>query len=888
MANLALQEESRQGIRQEVRDAIDLLSEKNRIVTILYYLSGYSYKEIADFLGIKRSTVDSRLKESGKYLREELASMVARELKSIRLPETTGGQSVQGIVYGTDGKTPLQNASVFARQRIRRRRDDINLYFGPVRTDERGHYKLADLPMGDLEVRASAQNFEGILENVTLRSGESYMLNFSLRQAAIITGKIETAEEAQQMFFRIESSDEYRGHGTVTPNPDGTYCIVLTRSVDSACGYEIVEKPLPPLFMEQQDQISSGEWQIADAEETTCNLHLRVKGYEPITIPNLRLQRGKETKNVNIRPVHGTGSVSGCLLDEQGNPVGGVELGLLFFPHARYGGDNGEGGLGVYVAAYGLDLPYNRLVPIAISQENGSFTFDDVIEGFHKVRPTPKTEGVWDYEHGIIAVPRGQAVKNINVIVKPNPTIYVTGKILEPDGVTPMCDAKLTHKDKCTYKNTGDYGGGEGTIETDAEGRYEIRNHFPHDIDTYEITLNTDDMLATHKIEEVEAGMRIEGLDFVMRKLEKKTPALCGRVLGYYNKKPVGHCQVEISGESGNVYQDVDSDSYFEVAELKDGEYTVRVVSGTNEFIRSDAKLLPESEAKINVVDGYGGEVTLYLPRGATISGKVFAENDGLLIQQTVNISRKKMPTHKDEVIARSFGHVCICTDGKYASHGLTPGTYVYRASSEGYEPEEQTIEVTEAMLFGKETSGFDFHLKYGGLKTISGIVTLSDGKKTAADVLVALFKGEVRNYETLSSDGGRFLFENLPIGKYTLLVAAPGFPSQTRTIEIKTGETVPEVKIRLVKGGTIRGRVVFPLGMSVPDNLWVAVGPEGIVDRTVRADAIEQPPVDSLLQTDQFTIRLGHSALKSFILTDMTYAAIMMAGEALFRKMLP
>lgn len=225
-----LQEESRKRIRQEVRDAIDLLSEKNRLVVILYYLSGYSYEEISESLGIKRSTVDSRLQESRKNLREELAAMVAQELKSSRLPETTGGQSIQGIVYQADGRTPMQNASVFARQTVRRLREDINLYCGPVWTDERGRYKLTDLPIGDLEVRASAAHFEGISERVTLRSGESYTLNFALRKAAIITGKLEFATGAQPMFFRIES-DEYRGRGTITPSPDGTYCIVLTRAL---------------------------------------------------------------------------------------------------------------------------------------------------------------------------------------------------------------------------------------------------------------------------------------------------------------------------------------------------------------------------------------------------------------------------------------------------------------------------------------------------------------------------------------------------------------------------------------------------------------------------------------------------------------------------------
>ena len=75
---------SAQTIQQQVREAISELSPANRTVVHLYYICGYSYKEISHQLEIPTSTVRSRLQESRKQLREEFVSMVA----ALRLQKT--------------------------------------------------------------------------------------------------------------------------------------------------------------------------------------------------------------------------------------------------------------------------------------------------------------------------------------------------------------------------------------------------------------------------------------------------------------------------------------------------------------------------------------------------------------------------------------------------------------------------------------------------------------------------------------------------------------------------------------------------------------------------------------------------------------------------------
>lgn len=62
-------------VKDMVLGEIHALSEKNRLVTTLYFINGYSYNEISDFLEVPTSTVKSRLHESRKILQGRLMEM---------------------------------------------------------------------------------------------------------------------------------------------------------------------------------------------------------------------------------------------------------------------------------------------------------------------------------------------------------------------------------------------------------------------------------------------------------------------------------------------------------------------------------------------------------------------------------------------------------------------------------------------------------------------------------------------------------------------------------------------------------------------------------------------------------------------------------------------
>jgi RNA polymerase sigma factor (sigma-70 family) len=67
---------------RQVLDAIRSLPEHERTVTALYYIDGYSQQEVADFLEIPATTVNSRLHSSRNRLKKRMMAMVADTLKS--------------------------------------------------------------------------------------------------------------------------------------------------------------------------------------------------------------------------------------------------------------------------------------------------------------------------------------------------------------------------------------------------------------------------------------------------------------------------------------------------------------------------------------------------------------------------------------------------------------------------------------------------------------------------------------------------------------------------------------------------------------------------------------------------------------------------------------
>jgi tetratricopeptide (TPR) repeat protein len=112
--------------------------------------------------------------------------------------------SIEGDVIGPDGK-PMANTKCVVIDR-----KDIKGHYGPVKTDKKGHYFHAGLPIGQYKVSVIDENGKVLdsVDNVRSRLGDPLPVNFNLaanaakaaaRQKAMEEGKALTKEEARDM-----------------------------------------------------------------------------------------------------------------------------------------------------------------------------------------------------------------------------------------------------------------------------------------------------------------------------------------------------------------------------------------------------------------------------------------------------------------------------------------------------------------------------------------------------------------------------------------------------------------------------------------------------------------------------------------------------------------
>ena len=84
-------------LKERIVEEINALSEKKRLVRTLYFINGYSHREISDFLEVPVSTVKSRLHESRKgvdVVGETVACPASTTKPCVKLSLHTAPQSL--------------------------------------------------------------------------------------------------------------------------------------------------------------------------------------------------------------------------------------------------------------------------------------------------------------------------------------------------------------------------------------------------------------------------------------------------------------------------------------------------------------------------------------------------------------------------------------------------------------------------------------------------------------------------------------------------------------------------------------------------------------------------------------------------------------------------
>ncbi len=134
-------------MQEEVLEAIRALPEHERMVTTLFYINGYSQKEIGEFLEVPVTTVKKRLYNSRKKLREGMMDMVKTTLRENALPEDFGQRLLR---FPFPKREPKVKIGDCPDESLEVHCIDAQLYFVPLVEDGKCDWTLYDWPGGHL------------------------------------------------------------------------------------------------------------------------------------------------------------------------------------------------------------------------------------------------------------------------------------------------------------------------------------------------------------------------------------------------------------------------------------------------------------------------------------------------------------------------------------------------------------------------------------------------------------------------------------------------------------------------------------------------------------------------------------------------------------------
>jgi len=253
-------EAERKELCDAVLEAINSLSEKNRLAVTLFYIDGLSYRQISEFLELPVTTIESRLHKARKQLKEGMVQMVRQDFGEKKLGSDFATKIIQGTleivsdppVYGfiRRGKRRVEDVYVSPSQ-IRK----LNLNTGdtvvgqarPPKEDMEEHYyamlyiytvngkdPITGADAGDsgvlskVDLESGIEIIEGKLELVPylygfirrggsekddVYVGPSQIRNFNLETGAVIKGearppKKDSAEQSYVLVHINEVNDE--------------------------------------------------------------------------------------------------------------------------------------------------------------------------------------------------------------------------------------------------------------------------------------------------------------------------------------------------------------------------------------------------------------------------------------------------------------------------------------------------------------------------------------------------------------------------------------------------------------------------------------------------------------------------------------------------------
>jgi protocatechuate 3,4-dioxygenase beta subunit len=518
--------------------------------------------------------------------------------------------------------------------------------------------------------------------------------------------------------------------------------------------------------------------------------------HERQTVGGLDLAPGATLSRVRVVLRRGL-ALSGFVKDEEGNPVAGAEVRLMQMREAR----GGRRGMQMSFSF----MPGPESMPRARSGPDGRFEFKGLSPGaeFTLVAEKP------GYSDATLANVR--LVEEMDPVeLRLGPAAMIAGQVVDSNG-TPLEGFMVQARPRGT---SSPMGWARTRERTGADGLFALESVRAGE--AYDVTALGPDGPGPTRDNIVAPA---DGIDLVVPARGRIT----GRVTDTQSGAPITDFEIAYSPDrgGGGVRMIVaaprsgrrgpfarepmhSEDGSFALEDVAPGTWEVRVYAPGYE----DARV-----GGLVVASGKGREgVEVKMARGRVIRGRVLEATTGRGIAgATVSAETSSGGPGFRMAPFSPFddqGGQVTDAEGVFEIMGLSQGKYTVTARHADYAEASQLVEVQEAV------STAELRMSAGGV--LGGqVVTETRRPLPGAEVsLVAAGESMGRGFPgmggqgTVTDESGRFRFEHLTSGRYTLAASLRVRSSPTLDVVLQAGEAREDLVIALAAGATVRGLV--------------------------------------------------------------------------------
>jgi protocatechuate 3,4-dioxygenase beta subunit len=258
-------------------------------------------------------------------------------------------------------------------------------------------------------------------------------------------------------------------------------------------------------------------------------------------------------------------------------------------------------------------------------------------------------------------------------------------------------------------------------------------------------------------------------------------------------------------GQPGGVGQPVDvhsDDGAFALEDVPAGTWSVVVTAKGYQLARTSGVVVEQGSVAENV--------EVRVARGVLVKGHVAdAQSGAAVANASVSFGAAGSPAGRiQSVIEATDGGLTTDADGRFEAEGLAPGSHTVHVTHPDYSDATQSFEVQA------EGASVEIRMTQGGV--LAGMVASDNGAPVpGASVTLAEagmggggFGPMGSSQPTVTDGNGRFGFDHLSAGRYTLSASSGLHTSSPVEVVLQASQSQENISLRLQVGFTIQGTV--------------------------------------------------------------------------------